>query len=157
MRSGRLWWRGWEGRFVETVEPSHVLQTLPQPPNHQRARGAASIDVVHDGTRTRLRDLRQSGCSKLRLPRRAGNAVEAVLINSSGGLTGGDRIAVDIDVGPNAALDVTTQACERAYRSSAGSATVDTRITVADGASTRLVAAGNHPVRWREPPPLPDG
>ncbi len=115
--------------------PPAVLQTLAPRPNHQRARGAASITVAHDGTRTRLRDLRQSGCSKLRLPRRAGDAVEAVLINSSGGLTGGDEIAVDIEVGANAALDVTTQACERAYRSNGGFARVDTRVTVAEGAS----------------------
>ncbi len=111
-----------------------MLQTLP-PPNHQRARGASRIAVAHDGNRTRLRDLHQSGCSKLRLPRRAGHAMEAVLINSSGGLTGGDRINVDVVVGPDAALDVTTQACERAYRSTGGSATINTCITVGEGAS----------------------
>ncbi len=115
-----------------------MLQTFPtpnHPPNHQRARGAARISVAHDSTRTRLRDLHQSGCSKLRLPRRAGDAVEAVLINSSGGLTGGDVISVEVEVGPYAALDMTTQACERVYRSSGGVAKVETRITVADGGS----------------------
>ena len=40
----------------------------------------------------------------------------AVLVTTSGGLTGGDRIAIDVKAGPGAAITVTTQAAEKIYR-----------------------------------------
>jgi urease accessory protein len=63
------------------------------------------------------------------MPRVAADPLEAVLINTAGGLTGGDRIAWEIEAGPAASVTVTTQACEKAYRSRSGDATVDVRLT----------------------------
>ncbi|BDA86296.1 urease accessory protein UreD [Aureimonas sp. SA4125] len=81
--------------------------------------------------RSRIARLHQAGCLKLRFPRTPGPAAEAILINSSGGLTGGDRLAVDISVGSGASLSLTTQACERVYRASRGEARIETGVTVA--------------------------
>lgn len=86
--------------------------------------------------RSRLARLHQAGCLKLRFPRLHGPDVgaEAVLINSSGGVTGGDRLAQEFTVGEGAQLTVTTQACERVYRALAGQAEITTSVSVAPDA-----------------------
>ena len=60
--------------------------------------------------------------------------MEAVLINTSGGLTGGDVVDWSFGAGEGTRLTLTTQACEKIYKASADTATVSTAITVAAGA-----------------------
>lgn len=85
---------------------------------------------------TRLQTLYQQGCCKIRLPGRGGGrAMEAVLINSSGGMTGGDLVEWDLEADENARLTVTTQACERVYRSLGDIARTQVRLVVGEGAS----------------------
>ena len=106
------------------------------PPAMQRARGEGRITVHAAGGGTRLARLYQDGCGKIRLPRDAdAQALEAVLINTSGGLTGGDRIAWRAEAGAGAALTLTTQACERVYRSSGGVADVRVELAAEAGAA----------------------
>lgn len=100
----------------------------------QRVAARGAIAVARDGGRTRLRDLLQDGAAKIRLPSVDGDPMEAVLINTAGGLTGGDRIAWEIGVGEMASLALTTQACEKVYRSSGGHAEVSCRIAAAPDA-----------------------
>tara|TARA_R110000772_G_scaffold49123_6_gene112829 strand:- start:140910 stop:141758 length:849 start_codon:yes stop_codon:yes gene_type:complete len=103
----------------------------------QRARGRARIAVrVEDGV-TRLAELYQDGCAKLRLPKVYGpSSVEAVLLNTAGGLTGGDHYATEAEAGAGAALTLTSQACERVYRATGQvPARVDTRLTAGAGAA----------------------
>ncbi|MBX3484645.1 urease accessory protein UreD [Phenylobacterium sp.] len=106
--------------------------SLPQLPVLQRARGAGRIVVRAEDGRTRLSRLYQDGCGKIRLPR--GGGVEAVLINSSGGLTGGDRMDWAAEAGAGATLTLTTQACEKVYRARDGVAEVRTDLTVGEAA-----------------------
>ncbi len=101
-----------------------------------RARGAAAVAVRLRGGRSRLARLRHEGSAKCLMPRVPG-APEAVLINTAGGLTGGDRIAWEAEAGAGAALAVTTQAAERVYRASAGEARVATRLALGPGAWLR--------------------
>lgn len=61
--------------------------------------------------------------------------MEAVLINTSGGLTGGDRVGWRIVAGDGTAATVTTQANEKIYKASADTAQLTTRIEVGEGAS----------------------
>lgn len=56
------------------------------------------------------------------------------MINTAGGLTGGDRFNTDIRLHQDSELFLTTQAAERAYRARSGHARVTTRITVDQGA-----------------------
>jgi len=108
------------------------------PPRLQRARGEGRIAVRAGDGRTRLDRLFQDGCGKIRLPRGADSkALEAVLINTSGGLTGGDRLAWRAEAGPAAALTLTTQACERVYRASSGVADVRVQLAAQAGAELR--------------------
>ena len=101
---------------------------------HQRARGRAVVSFRAEGTRSRLLDLYQSGCLKLRLPRVRGPVPETVLINTAGGLTGGDRLAVEARAGEGARLAVASQTAERLYRSAGGEARIEVRLIADAGA-----------------------
>ncbi|TMJ40307.1 MAG: hypothetical protein E6G87_02335 [Alphaproteobacteria bacterium] len=65
--------------------------------------------------------LYQSGAAKIRFPSSSGTSTcEAVLINTAGGLTGGDRLSWIVHAGERASLTCVSQACERIYRSRDG-------------------------------------
>lgn len=101
----------------------------------QRVDGTGRVAVAcGDGGRSRLVELYQEGAARIRLPRTGRAVPEAVLINTAGGLTGGDRLAWHATAGPGASLVATTQACEKIYRASAGEARVACRLAVGDGA-----------------------
>ena len=106
----------------------------PAKPLHQRARGEGRIDTQTRDGRTRLLSLYQEGCAKIRLPHTHADHLEAVFINTAGGLTGGDHVSWKAQVAPHAHLVLTTQACERVYRSLGPAAEVETRLDVAQGA-----------------------
>jgi urease accessory protein len=55
----------------------------------------------------------ESGGYRVRFPRTG----EGVLINTGGGMTGGDRMQIDVTVGTGASAALTTQAAEKIYRS----------------------------------------
>jgi urease accessory protein len=101
----------------------------------QRVRGAARIGFADSSGRTRLQDLFQSGSAKVRLPKVYDEPATAVLINTAGGLTGGDRLDYDVAIGANAHAIVTTQTAERAYRSLGSSAEVTSHMSVGTDAS----------------------
>jgi urease accessory protein len=104
-------------------------------PRLERSAGTARISVLFDGDRSRLGRLYQSGAARILLPRVAVDSpVEAVLINTAGGLTGGDRLGIEVEVGSGAKAALTTQAAERIYRRSGGVAEIDAYLTVGGGA-----------------------
>jgi urease accessory protein len=109
---------------------------LPETPTAvlQRARGRAEVAVIARDGRSRLARLHQSGSGKAMLPRVDGPVPEAVLLNTAGGMTGGDRFAWSLAAGEGAALTATTQAAERIYRAAGGEARVETRLTAGPGA-----------------------
>ena len=83
----------------------------------QRAHGALNIGAVRGSDdQSRLKDLRQQGCYRSIFPRPIHGAVEAVIINTAGGITGGDEFATTITANNHAKISVTTQAAERIYR-----------------------------------------
>lgn len=103
-------------------------------PRLQRTRGEGRLAVSALDGRTRIARLFQDGAAKIRVPRLSQAGLEAVLINTSGGLTGGDRVRWALKAGAGTHLTLTTQACEKVYRSSGGHAELNVRIDVADGA-----------------------
>jgi urease accessory protein len=105
------------------------------PPPLQRAFGAGRLTAASDGGRTRLGRLRQEGCAKIRLPRDAAAAgLEAVLLNTAGGLTGGDVLDWRIEAEAGADVIVATQACEKVYRARDGAARTAVALRVGEGA-----------------------
>ncbi|KQT70092.1 hypothetical protein ASG54_13765 [Aureimonas sp. Leaf460] len=104
----------------------------------QRAVGAARAEVAVVAGRTRLRRLHQAGALKLRFPTvHEGLGAEAILINSCGGLAGGDRLSQGFTLAEASSLTVTTQACERVYRTLGDAASVETQAHV--GADARFL------------------
>jgi len=100
----------------------------------QRAWGKGRLVAKTALGESRIAELYQEGCAKIRLPKTFDASMEAVLINSSGGLTGGDRMVWEVVAGAETDLTVTTQACEKIYKASADTVAVATRIEVAAGA-----------------------
>ncbi|MCV0395131.1 MAG: urease accessory protein UreD [Rhizobiaceae bacterium] len=101
----------------------------------QRVAASGSIMAEWRDGRSRLARLRQEGAAKIRLPRLASGPMEAVLINTAGGLTGGDRLTWHVEASAGAAVTATTQACEKIYRSSEGRAEVSATVAAGEGAS----------------------
>ena len=99
-----------------------------------RARLAVRHADDHRGGRTRVERLYQEGAAKIRMPEVHAGPLEAILINTAGGLTGGDRIAWEIEAGTGASVTVTTQACEKLYRSRSGEARAEVRLSAKKGA-----------------------
>ena len=84
----------------------------------QRAHGMLNISAVHDSdNQSRLKDLRQQGSYRAIFPRPPQGTMEAVIINTAGGITGGDEFVTQITANDHAKISVTTQAAERIYRS----------------------------------------
>ncbi len=98
----------------------------------QRAAGAVSVAMRSRNGTTRLEKLFQSGCAKAILPKTHGATPEVVLVNTSGGITGGDRLEWSLACGDGATLTATTQAAERIYRASAGTARIATHLTLGE-------------------------
>jgi urease accessory protein len=97
---------------------------------HQRARGVGEVVMGE-----RLRRLYQEGCAQIRMPRDPDNATPtAVLINTAGGLAGGDQLRWRASAEAGSALTVTSQACERAYRSLGDEARVSADLLAGPGA-----------------------
>lgn len=100
------------------------------PIRHQRSEGEILLSVGPQG----LRRLREAHAAKLRLPP---GSREAILINTGGGLAGGDRFSFGITAEDGASLTVTTQAAERVYRSLGPEAVV--KVTLSAGTASTLM------------------
>jgi len=94
------------------------ISTLPKQtqPEMQRVAAKGRIAVRRAAGRSRVARLFQEGAAKIRMPAVTADALEAVLINTAGGLTGGDRLAWQVEIEDGAAASITTQACEKVYR-----------------------------------------
>jgi urease accessory protein len=83
----------------------------------QRARGAVSLAFRRRDAATVLARLRQEGALKARFPRpEPGAWTGAVLLNTSGGVAGGDRLEVTVEAETATRVTLATQAAERFYR-----------------------------------------
>ena len=100
----------------------------------QRSVGKLALEIAADGMVARRRE---EGCAKLRMPvLTSSQAAEAIIINTSGGLAGGDCLEINVQAASD--LCLTTQAAEKIYRSLSN----ETRI------SARLLGRGNARLLW---------
>lgn len=110
-----------------------VAEALP-PSTLQRARGEGRVIAAAREGKTEIQSLYQEGCAKVRLPHTHSDALQAVLMNTAGGLTGGDQVRWTATALPGTQLVLTTPACERVYRSISGDARVENRLVAHEGA-----------------------
>lgn len=102
-------------------------------PRLERSSGVTRLSFKSVPSGTALAELYQQGCCKVRFPQSTGARLEAVLLNTSGGLTDGDTLSTKIAWHPGTRATVTTQAAERVYRAASRDvARVSTQISIDD-------------------------
>jgi len=82
-----------------------------------RAVGRIALSVGAAAGVSRRMRVHEAGSLRVRFPNAHGRALDAVIVNTAGGMTGGDRFDIDVKVGAKARLVVTTAAAEKVYRS----------------------------------------
>lgn len=98
-----------------------------------RAIGQVAFEVRADAGRSHRGASREAGSLRVRFPSPEDEGLSAVLVNTAGGIAGGDRFDVDISVGAQARLTVTTAAAEKIYRSQGPQASIGVKLSVASG------------------------
>jgi urease accessory protein len=101
----------------------------------QRADGCGRLVLSGSENGTRIEDIYERSPTRILFPRTGSRPVEeAVLINTGGGVAGGDRLECSITVLPGASIAVTSQAAEKVYRALHDSARVATRLKARESA-----------------------
>jgi urease accessory protein len=102
-----------------------------------RTEGSVRLSFTRRDHATVLEGLHQAGAMRARFPKPLdGGVPEAVLLNTAGGLTGGDRIEIGVALEAEASATVTTAAAEKIYRAREDEALI--RVKLALGPSARL-------------------
>jgi urease accessory protein len=99
-----------------------------------RATGRIALTVAAQDGRTRRTRVHEAGSLRVRFPKVTDGALEAVIVNTGGGMTGGDRFSIDVSVGSAGSLVVGTTAAEKIYRSTGADAETNVSLTVGAGA-----------------------
>ena len=100
-----------------------------------RGFGRIALTVKADAGMTRRARVREEGPLRVRCPGPPSPELEAVIVNTAGGVAGGDRFELDVSVAPGARLVVTTAAAEKVYRSLHPDAVIDVKLKVGAGGS----------------------
>jgi urease accessory protein len=99
-----------------------------------RANGRVMLAVTAADCVSRRAKVHEAGSLRVRFPHaERRDVLDAVIVNTAGGMTGGDRFDMEIDVGPGAHLAVTTAAAEKIYRSLGADTEISLRYTVESG------------------------
>ncbi|WP_413776300.1 urease accessory protein UreD [Rhodopseudomonas palustris] len=98
-----------------------------------RAVGEVAVEVRADGGVTRRGPVHEAGSLRVRFPSPEQQGLSAVLVNTAGGVAGGDRFSISLDVQADARLTLTTAAAEKVYRSHGPAAQLDITLKVASG------------------------
>lgn len=106
---------------------------LQQMPAYIRAAGQLRADFQLAGSRTQAMSIFETGGLRLRCPRVA-RGCEGVIINTGGGIAGGDHATYDFEIGAGAQVTLTTQSAEKIYRAESNPAQVDVTLRAGDGA-----------------------
>jgi len=110
-----------------------VLQTSAEVFAANRASGGVTLAVGAALGRTLREAVHEHGSLRVRFPNAAAGLLEAVLINTAGGMTGGDAFSVKLSLGPDSTLLAGTAAAEKIYRSTGPDTCVSVAIEAAAG------------------------
>jgi urease accessory protein len=98
----------------------------------QRARAEARASFARVGARTEPQRLFETGGLRWRFPR-SSTPCEAALVNTGGGVAGGDSYSVSLTLREGAKVEATTPSAERIYRSDGPAASIATRLVLEPG------------------------
>jgi urease accessory protein len=99
-------------------------------PTYLRADGEIRAGFARTAKRTSLAHAFERGGLRLRCPRTAPHC-EVVLINTGGGIAGGDRARYSFDLGEQANVTFTTQSAEKVYRAAGPAAQAEIKLSLA--------------------------
>jgi urease accessory protein len=103
-----------------------------------RAVGRVAFTVAAGPGGSRRRRVHEAGSLRVRFPNGSNAAtLDAVIVNTAGGMTGGDRFDIDIDVGAAASLTLTTAAAEKIYRSLGPDTAIGVKLAVGPGGALK--------------------
>jgi len=123
----------WNNTETSVVRAPH--QENASDKDLQRAEGSCRIVLCGSEKGTRVMDVYQKSPIRVLFPRASGARVEeAVLVNTSGGVAGGDRLEASVTAMEDASIAITTQAAERVYRALKESAQILTTLKTRDAA-----------------------
>src|ERR1700723_881186 len=118
---------------VTVMDSLLPVEPRGDPANRQRARAEARGSFARVGARTDPARLFESGGLRWRFPR-SSNPCEAALVNTGGGVAGGDSYSVSLTLSEDAEVEAATPSADRIYRSDGPAATITTRLALAPGA-----------------------
>ncbi|MGZ5841051.1 MAG: urease accessory protein UreD [Xanthobacteraceae bacterium] len=99
-----------------------------------RAISRIALSVAADADRSRRQRVHEEGALRVRFPNVSNrDALEAVIVNTAGGMAGGDRFDLDITVGSGAKLTITTAAAEKIYRSLGPDTEIRVKLDIGSG------------------------
>jgi urease accessory protein len=98
-----------------------------------RSVGRVAFTVAADAGRSRRGRVHEAGALRVRFPNGDGETLEAVTVNTAGGMTGGDRFDIDVKVSAGAKLTLTTAAAEKIYRSLGPDTEIRVKLDVGQG------------------------
>jgi urease accessory protein len=101
-----------------------------------RAVGRVALSIMTAGGVSRRARVHEAGSLRVRFPSGDGKgALDAVIVNTAGGMTGGDRFEIEVKVGAGARLNVTSAAAEKIYRSLGADTQIGVKLDVGCGGS----------------------
>jgi urease accessory protein len=137
------WWRP----MFDATSPSDLTDDLssfgspevragtPSDKDLERAEGCGRIVLSGSEKGARIIDVFQRSPIRFMFPRADGGAIEeAVLVNTAGGIAGGDRLESGVTALANASIAVTSQAAEKVYRALNEPARIATKLKACEGA-----------------------
>jgi urease accessory protein len=99
-----------------------------------RAVGRVAFSVAAAPGGSKRSRVHEAGSLRVRFPNGISrDKLDAVIVNTAGGMAGGDDFGIDIDVGPRARLTVTTAAAEKIYRSLGPDTQIAVKLKVSPG------------------------
>jgi urease accessory protein len=118
---------------VTLMDSLAPVEPRGDPALRQRARAEARASFARVGARTEPERLFETGGLRWRFPR-SSSPCEAAIVNTGGGVAGGDSYSVNLMLREGAEVEATTPSAERIYRSDGAAASVATRLTLKTGA-----------------------
>jgi urease accessory protein len=136
------WWKS----MLDAMSPPDLIDELngspapdpgadrPSDRDLQRADGCGRIVLIGSENGTRIEDIFERSPIRIMFPRSGPCVEEAVLINTAGGIAGGDRLECSVAALPGASIAVASQAAEKVYRALSEPARVRTRLKALESA-----------------------
>ena len=125
-------------RHLDITDASAVSNPVADPLSDkslQRAEGCGRLVLSGSENGTRIDDVFEQSPIRILFPRSGHCPIEeAVIINTGGGVAGGDRLECSVLALPGASIAVTSQAAEKVYRALNEPARVTTRLKAHESA-----------------------